>query len=60
MNVGGGVPEIVLPRSAIAAATVFVGGEMPYSLEIWYQPKGNEIMESLDLGGTSNLTLLPV
>ena len=60
MNVGGGVTEIALPRSSIAAGTVFVGGELPYSLDIWYQPKGNEIIESLDVNGTFHLTLLPV
>ncbi len=60
LNVGLGMPEIALPRPAIAAAAVFVGGYLPMSLDIWYQLKGNEIMESLDLDGTFNLTLLPV
>ena len=60
LNVGLGVTEIALPRPAIAAAAVFVAGYLPMSLDLWYQPKGNEIMESLDLGGTFNLTLLPV
>ena len=60
MNVALGVPETVLPSSAIAAAVVFVGGSSPMSLDIWYQPKGNEIMESIDLGYEWNETLLPV
>ena len=60
LNVGFGVPEVVLPRSAIAAAAVFVGGYLPWSLDIWYQPKGDEIMESIDLGGLWNPTLLPI
>ena len=60
LNVTFENPGIALPRSAIAAASVFVGGYSPISLDIWYQPKGNEIMESLDLNGIYNLTLLPV
>ena len=60
MNVGGGSPEIAIGRSAIAAALVTKGGSLSPSLDIWYQPKGNEIMENLELGGTFNNTLLPV
>lgn len=60
MNVALGVPETVLPSSAIAAAVVFVGGSLPMSLDIWYLPKGNEIMESINLGYEWNETLLPV
>ena len=60
LNVTCGDPGIALPRSAIAAAAVFTGGYLPESLDIWYQPKGNEIMESLNLACIYNLTLLPV
>ena len=60
LNSTVGHPGIALPISAIAAAAVFVGGYFPISLDIWYQPNGNEIMESLDLAGIYNLTLLPV
>ena len=60
MNVGRGSPGIAVRKSAIAAALVTEGGYLSPSLDIWYQPKGNEIMESLDLGGTFNNTLLPV
>ena len=52
--------EIALPRSAIAAASVFVGGPLPVSIDIWYQSNGSNIMESLDINATFTLTQLPV
>ena len=60
MNVGGGSPQTAIQGSAIAAAVVTEGGYLSPSLDIWYQPKGNKIMESLDLDGMFNNTLLPV
>lgn len=60
LNVGGKSPEIAVRRSAIAAALVTKGDYLSPSLDIWYQPRGNQIMESLYLGGTFNNTLLPV
>lgn len=60
MNIGAGSPEIAIRRSTIAAAVVTEGGYLSPSLDIWYQPKGNQIMEILDLGGKNYNTLLLV
>ena len=60
MDTGAGSPVIAIRRSTIAAAVVTEGGYLSMSLDIWYQPKGNQIMEVLDLGGRYYNTLLPV
>ena len=59
-NIRLNMTEIALPRSAIAAASVFVGGPLPVSIDIWYQSNGSNIMESLDINATFTLTQLPV
>lgn len=62
MNVGGNVVEYAQSGSSITAGSVWLGPNMqfPYSLDLFYQPNGNDIVECIDYGGSYNVTHLPV
>lgn len=63
MSVGGQKGEqFAQPGSAIVASSVWLGDNQqdPYSLDLWWQRNGTDVIECLNVNYDYTITALPV